>query len=374
MVVDIGTIQSIYSSSLYIIIMQTVTPTITTQQSPAVSNELESALPSPDGLNITGGFALLTRASRRLFPLLLEDTDRDVFNNCISLAEAFALGKFVYWAEVKEIVDGSRKDGSGYIGDIKESIKLLAESAQIAFRWKLSEDDPKTNKELLNETKEKLRKTYKRLLATKETLKIYDDGDYSSKWDYSLKKDFDRLEKSHKIGYGVIGTPIDPSDISSFGFLWPEGKAPELYMKDAKKLYEIPDFNFKTYEEFTKSPNDFPFVGYVYWNVKDISEIDEVVEQIEEIQNPYFSKKKFPPSFIVFTHIPLNLLEQRKLWEQGATIYDGQGDSPRDHDSLKRHLEAGHIGWYKKGNMWAYEGNGNMRAYKDSLKNPLKKN
>jgi hypothetical protein len=357
--------------------MPAATPTITTKQPPAVSNELESALPSPDGLNITGGFALLTRASRRLFPLLLEKlkkTDLDKFNDCISLAEAFALGKFVYWTEVKEIVDSPGVDKDGYIGDIKESIKLLAESARIAFKWKLSEDDPQTKEELLNNTKGKLRKTYKRLLATKETLKIYDDGDYSSKWDYSLKKDFDRLEKSHKIGYGVIGTPIDPSDISSFGFLWPEGKAPELYMKDAKKLYEIPDFNFKTYEEFTKSPNDFPFVGYVYWNVKDISEIDKVVEQIEEIQNPYFSKKKFPPSFIVFTHIPLNLLEQRKLWEQGATIYDGQGDSPRDHDSLKRHLEAGHIGWYKKGNMWAYEGNGNMRAYKDSLKTPLKKN
>jgi hypothetical protein len=343
--------------------MLTVTPTITTKQPPAVSNELESALPSPDGLNITGGFALLTRASRRLFPLLREEPDRDVFNNCISLAEAFALGKFVYWAEVKEIVDGSRKDGSGYIGDIKESIKLLAESAQIAFRWKLSEDDPQTYKKLLDKTKEKLRATHKRLVATKETLKIYDD--YSSKWDYSLKKDFDRLKKSHKIGYGVIGAPIDPSDISSFGFLWAEGKAPELYMKDAKELYQIPDFNFKTYEEFTKSPNDFPFVGYVYWNVKDISEIDKVVKQIEKIQNDYFPRKKFPPSFIVFTHIPLNLLLRRKLSEQGATIYDGQGDSPRDADSLQRHLQAGHIGWYKEGNMW---------AYKDSLKTPLRKN
>ena len=181
------------------------------------------------------------------------------------------------------------------------------------------------------------------------------------------------MKKSHKIGYGVIGTPIDPSDISSFGFLWAEGKAPhELYMKYAKKLYEIPDFNFKTYEEFNKPPNDFPFVGYVYWNVKDISEIGKVVKQIKKIQNDYFSKKKFPPSFIVFTHIPLNLLEQRKLSEQGATIYDGQGDSPGDADSLKRHLEAGHIGWYKKGNMWAYEGN--MWAYKDSLETPLKKN
>ena len=354
-------------------------PTVTKPTQSPASNELESALPSPDGLNITGGFALLTRASRRLFPLLREESDIDDFNNRISLAEAFALGKFVHWTEVKEIVDRSIKDGSGYIlGDIKESIKFLAESAQIAFRWKLSEDDPKTNKELLNETKEKLRKTYKRLLDTKETLKIYDDGDYSSKWDYSLKKDFDRLEKSHKIGYGVIGAPIDPSDISSFGFLWPEGKAPELYMKDAKELYQIPDFNFKTFEEFTKSPNYSSFVGFVYWNVEDIpainevvkqkkvvERIDEIVKQIEEIQNDYFPRKKFPPSFIVFTHIPLNLLSQRKLSEQGATIYDGQGDSPRDADSLQRHLQAGHIGWYKEGNMW---------AYKDSLKTPLRKN
>jgi len=353
--------------------------TVTNPTELPTSNELESVLPSPDGLNITGGFALLTRASRRLFPLLRKESDIDDFNNCISLAEAFALGKFVYLTEVKEIVDRTKVDKCDYIEDIKESIKLLAESARIAFKAKLSEDDPQTKEKLLNNTKRKLKETYDKLDEAKEKLKktyrgFIDTDDYSSKWDNSLKKDFDRLRKTHKIGYGVIGAPIDPSDISSFGFLWAEGKAPELYMKDAKELYQIPDFNFKTYEEFTKSPNDFPFVGYVYWNVKDISEIDKVVEQIEEIQNPYFSDKKFPPSFIVFTHISLNLLEQRKLWEQGATIYDGQGDSPRDHDSLKRHLEAGHIGWYKKGNMWAYEGNGNMWAYKDSLETPLKKN
>lgn len=361
--------------------MLTVTPTITTKQPPAVSNELESALPSPDGLNITGGFALLTRASRRLFPLLREESDIDDFNNGISLAEAFALGKFVYPTEVKEIVDRSTKDGSGYIGDIsgyigdiKESIKFLAQSAQIAFKAKLSEDDPQTKEKLLNETREKLKDTYSSLNKAKEKLKEA----YSSKWDDSLKKDFDRLKKSHKIGYGVIGAPIDPSDISSFGFLWPEGKAPELYMKDAKELYQIPDFNFKTFEEFTKSPNYSSFVGFVYWDVEDIPEndevekqkkvverIDKIVKQIEEIQNDYFPRKKFPPSFIVFTHIPLNLLLRRKLSEQGATIYDGQGDSPRDADSLQRHLQAGHIGWYKEGNMW---------AYKDSLKTPLRKN
>jgi hypothetical protein len=135
---------------------------------------------------------------------------------------------------------------------------------------------------------------------------------------------------------------------------------------------------FKTFEEFTKSPNYSSFVGFVYWDVEDIPEndevekqkkvverIDKIVKQIEEIQNDYFPRKKFPPSFIVFTHIPLNLLLRRKLSEQGATIYDGQGDSPRDADSLQRHLQAGHIGWYKEGNMW---------AYKDSLKTPLRKN
>jgi len=345
-----------------------------TKELPA-SNELESALPSPDGLNITGGFALLTRASRRLFPLLLEETvpdDFDNLNNCISLAEAFALGKFVYCTEVKEIVDRPKVDKCCYIEDIKESIKLLAESAQIAFQAKLSEDDPKTKERLLNETKKKLKQTYSRLVDTAKKVGFYDffcfpNGNYFSKWDDSLKKDFDRLEKSHKMGYGVIGTPIDPSDISSLGFLWPEGEAPELYMEEAKKLYQIPDFNFKTFEEFMELPNYSSFVGYVYWDVKDISEIDKVVEQIEKIQYYYFPNKKFPPSFIVFAHIPLNLLSQRKLSEQGATIYDGQDDSPRDADSLKRHLKAGRIGWYKKGNMWAYEGNGNMWAYKDRM-------
>ena len=363
----------------------------TVTKEPTACNELESSLPSPDGLNITGGFALLTRASRRLFPLLRKEPDIDDFNNRISLAEAFALGKFVYLTEVKEIVDKPRVDRtivdeSAYIGDtgdIKESIKLLAESAQIAFKAKLSEDDPKTKEELLNKTKEKLKETYSGLVAISETLRTYDylyslNGDYISKWDDSLKKDFDRLKKTHKIGYGVIGVPIDPSDISSFGFLWAEGKAPKVYMEQAIQLYQIPDFNFKTFEEFTKSPDYSSFVGYVYWNVEDIpainevvkqkkvvERIDEIVKQIEEIQNDYFPRKKFPPSFIVFTHIPLNLLLRRKLSEQGATIYDGQGDSPRDADSLQRHLQAGHIGWYKEGNMW---------AYKDSLKTPLRKN
>jgi hypothetical protein len=342
-----------------------------------------------DKLNINGSFALLTRASRRLFPLLEGESDIEEFNNGIALAEAFVLGKSVYLTDAEDIVDSlGQVDGSDDITKIiKASIKLLAESAIFAIKARLSEDNKANKYNFVNQTNSKLKETYEQLIVCVNELNelnddypekwnnslkqdnddypLKQDNDhYPEKWNNSLKQDFETLKKSHGVKCGDIGVPIDPSNMGPLGLLWSQAKAPELYMEKAKKLYQIPEFNF---EKFDKSRDWSSFNGYIYWGVNDSTNVDEIVTGIKNIQNDYFPKNKLPPIFIVFTDKKaLNLSSRRKLHDQGATIYDdGQSDSPEEAaDSLKRRLELGHVGWGKEGNFW---------VYKDSLTLPVKK-